>query len=137
MTSLNEAKALLREGNYTCVIVTGSNVFTSKGRGIKPLLEALDKDMDTVSACVADKVVGKAAAFLYELMGISKLYVVTVSEPALKVLERAGIEVEYDKLVPAIRNRTNTGPCPMESAVWEIDDARLAYEILKNKVKGA
>ncbi len=137
MTDLERAKALLKEGNYTCVMVVKTSVFTSEERGIKPLMEILNADVDTSSASAADKVVGKAAAFLYALMGISKLFAYTVSEPALEVLKSAGIEVEYDTLVPAIRNRTNTGYCPMESAVWEIDDARTAYEILKNKVKGA
>ncbi len=137
MNDLERAKTTLEAGGYTCVIVMKTGVFTSAERGIKPLLEILDKDMGTSSACAADKVVGKAAAFLYELMGISKLYAGTLSEPALKVLKSAGIEVEYGACVSAIRNRTDTGYCPMESAVWEIADAKTAYEVLKEKVKGA
>ncbi len=136
MTALEQAKSILHAENYTCVIVMKTGVFTSKERGIKPLLEALNADMDAANACVADKVVGKAAAFLYVLMGISKLYAHTVSEPALSALQDGGIEVEYGELVPAIRNRSNTGQCPMESAVWKVKDAREAREILERKVKG-
>lgn len=133
---LEKAKTLLKKGGHTCVFITNGGVFTSDERGIKPLLDVLNSDMDTANAVVADKVVGKAAAFLYVLMKIETLYAQTVSEPALFVLKRAGIKVEYDTLVPSIRNRAGTGRCPMESAVWKIDDAQEARKILENKVKG-
>ena len=136
MTDLEKAKTLLKEGGYTCVFVTKASVYTSYERGIKPLLKTLNADVGTADAAVADKVVGKAAAFLYELMKIKTLYASTVSAPALDVLKRAKIEVEYETLVPSVRNRAGTGRCPMESAVWEISNAQEAYEVLKNKVEG-
>ncbi len=135
MSDLERAKALLQEGGYTCVFVMQTGVFTSKERGVKPLLDVLNKDMGTLNACVADKVVGKAAAFLYMLMNIAKLYAATVSEPALEVLKKAGVEVQFDHLVPSIKNRANTGQCPMESAVWEVTDAQFAREILEKESK--
>ncbi len=133
---LEKAKALLKEGGHTCVFVTEKGVFTFEERGIKPLWDVLNSDMVTANAAVADKVVGKAAAFLYELMGIGALYAHTVSEAALTVLQRAKIQVEYETLAPCIRNRANTGQCPMESAVWGINDAREARKVLENRVKG-
>ena len=136
MVELEKAKALLKAGGHTCVIVTKTGVFTSDERGVKPLLSALNADVGTANAVVADKVVGKAAAFLYELMKIDALFAFTVSEPALAVLKRAGIYAEYETLVPCIRNRTNTGRCPMESAVWDISDAEEAQKILENKIRG-
>ena len=132
--ALKRAKELLKEGDYTCVFVTKTGEFFSKERGIKPLLKILNADMGTLGAYVADKVVGKAAAFLYEIMEIKALYAATISVPALGVLKRNGIYVEYDVLTENIRNRANTGNCPMESAVWDVTDARLAREILENKV---
>ena len=133
---LQKARTFLKEGGHTCVFIINGEIFTSNERGIKPLLNVLNSDMDTLNAVVADKVVGKAAAFLYELMQIKILYAQTVSEPALSVLKRAGINVEYDTLVSSIRNREKTGRCPMESAVWEIDNAQEARKILENKIKG-
>ena len=137
MVDLEKAKTLLKSKNHTCVFVTEKGIFTSDERGVKPLLNVLNADMGVSNACVADKVVGKAAAFLYELMGIKALFAFTVSEPALEVLKRAGIYIEYETLVPCIRNRTNTGRCPMESAVWDISNAREARKILEDKMKGA
>ena len=134
--SLQKAKLLLRSEEYTCVFLLQNGApFCYKERGIKPLLAALNADMDTTNAVVADKVVGKAAAFLYALMKIKALFVITVSEPALAVLNSAGILVEYENLVPAIRNRDNTGGCPMESAVWDVESAEEARKVLEGKVK--
>ena len=133
MKDLEYAKTFLKKG-YTCAICS-EEVYTSFERGIKPLLEVLNSDMVTLNAVVADKVVGKAAAFLYELMRIKELYAVTISEPALSVLKRAGIEVEFETLVPSIKNRAGTGQCPMETAVWETENAEEAYLILKERVR--
>ena len=136
MVELEKAKALLKAGGHTCVIMTKTGVFTSNERGVKPLLSMLNADMGTANAVVADKIAGKAAAFLYELMKIDALFAFTISEPALEVLKRAGIYAEYETLVPCIRNRTNTGRCPMESAGWDISDAEDAQKILENKIRG-
>ena len=81
MVELEKAKALLKAGGHTCVFLTKTGVFTSNERGVKPLLSVLNADMGTLGAHVADKVVGKAAAFLYELMKIDALFAFTVSEP--------------------------------------------------------
>ena len=133
MKDLEYAKTFLKKG-YTCAICS-EEVYTSFERGIKPLLEVLNSDMVTLNAVAADKVVGKAAAFLYRLMKIKALYALTISEPALSVLKDSGIEVEYETLVSSIQNRAGTGRCPMETAVWETEDADKAYEILQNKVR--
>ena len=37
-------------------------------------------------------------------------------------------------VVPAIRNRTDTGFCPMESAVWDISDPHEAKAALERKI---
>lgn len=123
---LQLAKNLLLDGQHTCVVLLKTERWVSDERGVKPLLTLLNSDMDTTNAFVADKVVGKAAAFLYVAMQVKALFAITVSKPALDVLDGAGIYVEYENLTPAIKNRTNTGYCPMESAVWDIQDAQEA-----------
>lgn len=122
------AQELLRSENYTCVLCKGDRILTDTRRGVKPLLDLLNQNLTDFSA--ADKVVGKAAALLYRLMGISEIYAVVISEPAIRVLEAGGISVHYGSKVPAIRNRSNTGFCPMETAVWDVEDPKLAPKIL-------
>ena len=126
------ARLLLQQGGHTCVLCHADKFYTDDRRGIRPLLEFLEQDRCWQAFCAADKVVGKAAAFLYRLMGIRALYAQVVSEPAARVLQEGNIDLEYDTLVPAIRNRSNTGFCPMETAVWDIQDPAQALAALQN-----
>ena len=117
---LTNARQLLSDGGYTCVLCHGDTIITDTRRGIRPLLELYRSGRDLQNFSAADKVVGKAAAFLYQLMGIKALYAGVVSTPALAVLR--DVPVEFAAEVPAIQNRTQTGFCPMETAVWNIAD---------------
>ena len=117
---LSKARQLLETGSYTCVFCRGDTLLTDNRRGILPLLDLLRSGQNLRDFSAADKVVGKAAAFLYRLMGIKALYAGVISTPALAVLKE--IPVEFAAEVPAIANRSRTGFCPMETAVWDIDD---------------
>lgn len=135
MHDLQFARTLLEKENYTCVICRGEDVLTDRRRGVKPLMELLESGADLQGYSAADKVVGKAAAFLYCLLGVKALHAGILSEPALAVLENAGIPVEYSTLVPAIRNRAGDGFCPMETAVWDLDDPALAPDAIRSTLQ--
>lgn len=129
---LNKAKMLLSKTGSTCVICGNDVIITDKRRGVRPLLDLLDSEATVRGFSAADKVVGKAAAHLYCLLGIEDLYANVISQPALDVLQGAGISLEYGQLVPAIKNRSGDGFCPMESAVWNIEDPREALTAILN-----
>lgn len=135
MGDFERAWALLREEGFTCVLCSGDQVLTSRLRGVKPLLTWLDEGLDLKGFTAADKVVGKAAAFLYVLLGVKEVYAQVMSQPAKAVLEAHGIPNGCEEEVPAIRNRTNTGFCPMETAVWEISDPQEALTAIRQKAK--
>ena len=120
--NLNKAIMLLNSTGNTCVLCGSQAILTDKRRGVRPLLDLLETSTDVSGFSVADKVVGKAAAFLYCLLNIKELYAAVISQPALQVLQEAGITTTYGQLVPAIQNRTKDGFCPMESAVLNLDD---------------
>lgn len=84
--------------------------------------------------CVADLVVGKAAAMLFVKCGIQKVFAKTLSQSGKNVLERYGIECEYETLTEKIINRAGTDICPMEKAVSGTENIDEAYSILKNKL---
>ena len=129
------AKALLDNNKeYTCAACRAEREFVAMEHGIRPLLCWLDEGIDLVGASAADRIVGKAAAFLYVRLGVRAVYAPLMSAPAQETLCANGIEATADKVVPAIRNRTDTGFCPMESAVWEISDPREAELALRRKV---
>ena len=79
-------------------------------------MDFLDSGRDFSGFFAADKVVGRATAFLYCLLGVRQIYAQVLSKGAQQVLEEYGIPYFYDCLVPGIRNRNDTGPCPMEAA---------------------
>ena len=113
---LQKARFLLDTGNYTCVLCHGQQTHTSTHRGVAPLLNWLDQQTDLKGFSAADRVVGKATAYLYCLLGVRCVFARVMSRPALTVLEQHGIPASWEALVDAIENRTKTGPCPMEHA---------------------
>lgn len=121
------AKRLRNAENYTCVLVKGENVYCSRERGVKPLVEWISEGKELRGYAAADKVVGRAAAFLYAYMGISSLYADVLSECGQKVLRDYGITNACGVLVPQIINRAGTGLCPMEEATGK---ARSPLEAL-------
>ena len=134
MTDLEKAKRLLSSEGYTCVLCRGEDVLSSHERGVKPLLELIDTGRCVTDFSGADKVVGKAAAYLYVLLGVTKLYAGVISGHALDVLAKHGIYCEYGQLVPAIRSRDNRGFCPMESCVIGIDNPQEALLAIREKL---
>ena len=130
MDDLSKAKELLKAGGITCALVAGDYEFISNRNGIAPLLELLDDGVDKSGGSVADKIVGKAAALLYALMGVKRVYAEVLSEAGRETLLAHGVEVEYGTLTDKILNRTGDGPCPMENAVKDCSDPIEAKKIL-------
>lgn len=131
MSDLSRAKELVRGGACTCALVCGEKTVISQKRGVLPLLELYDSGEDYSAFSAADKVVGRAAAFMYVLLGVSELHAFIISEPALSVLREGGVRVSFSSRVEAIRNRTNTGLCPMETATRDIDNAEEALMAIR------
>ena len=119
---LNMARSILEQDGCTCVLCNGETVYKSHRRGVAPLMGWLESGTDLKGFSAADKVVGKATAFLYCLLGVKEVYTRVMSEAAAKVLEQQGIPFRYEQLVPAIQNRAGDGLCPMEMATREISD---------------
>ena len=132
---MENAKNLLESGGYTCVITDGNTVLTSTQRGVKPLVQFLESGRDLAGFSAADKVVGRATAYLYVLLGVKNLYAQVVSRPALAVLQENGIDTRYGNLVPNIINRKGDGICPFEAAVMDITDPQNAYAAIRRKMQ--
>ncbi len=118
----------------TCVVCRGDEVCIARERGVKPLLNWLDHGPELAGFCAADKVVGRATAFLYCLLGVTEVYARVMSRPAAQVLREHGIGVEARELVEGIINRRGTGPCPFEAAVLDIQEAPEALEAIRAKL---
>lgn len=129
-----DAKEILTSGGYTCVLTDGQAVYTSTDRGVKPLVQFLEKGQISAGFSAADKVVGRATAYLYVLLKVKEVYSQVISQPAVDVLLENGVAVSYDKLVPNIINRKGDGICPFEAAVQNCSTPQEALPIIHNKM---
>lgn len=133
-TDLTKAIEQLNSGAYTCALCEGDTIYTSTERGVKPLLDWLDNGVNLKGFSAADKVVGKAAAFLYVLLGVKEVYAPVMSESAIYTLARNGVQPYCDKSVKHIINRIGTGFCPMEEAVMDITEPKEAVKSIKQRL---
>ena len=127
------AVALLKEGN-TCALVGEGKTLTSAKRGVAPLLAWLENKENCEGLFAADKVVGRAAAFLYLLLKVEGVHALVISESAEAVFLRFKMPYTFEEKVPAIRNRAGDGFCPMEQAVLEIDEPNDALLAIKKRL---
>lgn len=132
---LIKSKEILQSGNFTCVLVKNNMIYKSTDRGVIPLLNLIETKVDFRGYSASDRVIGKAVAFLYTLLGVKEIYTFVISKSALDVLNKYNIVVYYDKLVEYIINRNCTGICPMEQATKDIKEPYNALSVIKETLK--
>ena len=128
---LQTARQLLEGGDYTCVLCREGVTHTSTRRGVAPLLHWLDEGTDLRDFSAADRVVGRATAYLYHLLGVKAVFARVMSRPAAEVLAAHGIPASWETLVDAIENRQKNGPCPMEYATRNCTNAEDALAAIR------
>lgn len=135
---MNQLTSILHSGNHTLAVRTADgNILTFDGRGIADLLRLLDTEPQALrGAAIADKVVGKAAAALMIAGGVSMLHADTISDQAMQLFSSTAPEtaVAFDKAVPHIINRQQTGWCPMELACRDCLTAEECIVKIKEKL---
>ena len=75
-------KEKMKQEKYTCIIGNGTKEYSSRERGVKPLLGWIEENVDVRGYAAADQVVGRAAALLYARLGVTEVYSRVISEPA-------------------------------------------------------
>jgi hypothetical protein len=131
MSDIEKAKAILKNSDYGCVFCKSDLVYSKTGIGVSPIMDLLNAQTDLSGFCVADKVVGKAAAMLFVFAGIIEVYGEIMSEQAVNYLKQRGKKHSYGKIVDAIMNKKGTDTCPMETAVKDINEPQIAFETIK------
>ena len=132
---IEKARKLLDQGGYTCVICGENLTLTARERGVKPLADWLEEGRNLAGCWAADKVVGKATAYLYCLLKVRGVWARVMSRPALEVLRANGIEARYEELAEHIINRRGDGMCPFEQAVLEAADPTAAWTLIRQKLQ--
>lgn len=128
------AKRLLLENNAALVYCNEDEVNTSHIRGVLNLVMMVKENRSMKGFYCADKVVGKAAAFMYAILKPEELYAFVLSEKAEAVLKKYKVNCFFGEKVPAIINRKGDGFCPMETATEKSETPEQALEVLEKKL---
>ena len=135
-TDLDLARALLiANRDATLVAVRGDEIHVCHERGVKPLLKMIKEGRSLRGFAVADKVVGKAPALLYAVLGPEAVFSPVMSWTGRAVLLASGIATSYDTLVRHIQNKAKTGQCPMDSSVTNVWEPYEAVGVLMDRAQ--
>jgi Domain of unknown function (DUF1893). len=131
----NQIKDLLYSGDYSCIICNQNKIIKLKHKGVSAIYDLYVSNPDSFrNAQVAEKIIGKGLASIFVVGGVKEIFVDVISAPALQVLESANVIVEYNRVVPFIRNWKNTGICPLEDACRNKYSLNSIFGVVKDFV---
>lgn len=114
----------------------GKLIFQSAEKGIKPHLDASRELGEKLhGTIIADKIVGRAAAFLIVHARAVEVHAAVLSKPGMEVLNRYAVPYVIGALVDHVLTEDGRIYCPFESMVQGIDNVDEAYEAIINKMK--
>ena len=135
MNKLDELKKILHSKNASLVVQYKSGEIKEYYQDrILDIKDILSNDGNALNgAIVADKVIGKVAASVLAVAGVYQIYADVISNLAIPILEENNIEYSFFKKVQFIKNKDNTGMCPMESKFKDEKDINKIYKTILNK----
>ncbi len=126
----NEARRLLeKEGASLVLQKKGKLPRIDYQSGLLPLWQAYQEE-NWAGGVLADRVIGRGAAFLAVVMELDSVYSLLMSSGAREVLLTANIDHDWGRMVVRIKDRSGKGICPMEALLKGIEDPEEAVEKL-------
>lgn len=129
MTKLEEVKSILYDKKASLVVGYANGdikeYYKEKIIDIKNIIQKNPKSLK--DAVVADKVLGKVAASILIVAGVKEIYTDVISSLAIPILEENSIKYQYLNKVDYIKNKNNTGMCPMENKFKDENDICKIY----------
>ena len=110
---------ILRREQCSLVVRDASGRVTLYNKkGVRDLENLLDHEPERLrGACLADKVIGKAAAGMVVVGGVRSVYAEVMSRKALPLLQKAKIDYSFGQLVDHIVIPAGDDRCPLEQMV--------------------
>ncbi len=114
-----------KKAQYSLVVVkNGVIVATSQEKGVRGILSVYKNNPETLEgASVADKLMGRAVTMICEVGKVKEIYTPLLSRGGEKILQRAEIVYQADRIVEAIKNRDKTDLCPIEKLTTGTEDS--------------
>lgn len=129
MMKIEKIKEILHQKNASLVVAYADGeikeYYQDRIKDIKSILQENPNALK--GAIVADKVIGKVAASILTVAGVKQIYADVMSQYAIPVLDENGVLYEYSEKVDYIRNKDNTGMCPMENKYKEEKEIHKIY----------
>lgn len=134
-SKLEKAKKRLEEKKATLVVYyANGEIKEYYQKRIIAIKEILNKDpLALKGAVIADRVIGKVAASILIVAGVSQIYAEVISKLAIPLLEENSIPFECKEEVDYIKNQDNTGMCPMEKKYQKEQDIQKIYQEIFQK----
>lgn len=119
--------------NSSLVVYKDGNVQEFQQPGVEPILIYLE-DKDFKGTQVFDRVVGRAAAFLYVYGDADYVYANTISKQAIEIFKKNNIKYEAKNIVDEIQNKDKTDLCPFEKLTKNVENPAQAYGLIYKKM---
>ncbi len=127
---------LVNSENNLMVFRGDELVFSSSGRGIAPLIEAIDTigRENLIGVTTVDRVVGKAAALLNLYMGAVEVHAGVISSGAKVLLSGHGVQYQFLEETDVVKAKDGVVFCPFEKLVWDVSDPEEAYTLIRARL---
>jgi hypothetical protein len=128
-------KALEKQKLTLMVIKDDTVLFKSNKRGIMPLVDLLENNMNNlVGTTVVDRIVGIAVAKLLLWQHVRNIEAQIATRPAIDLLRPSGIKLSYETAVPKLVDPTTRGQDTWEAMSIKHDYPELFYEALRGEL---
>jgi hypothetical protein len=138
---MRDIEIAIRElpGSSLVIVNAGIVLLKKEGKWINPILDAFSELGETLSgSSIADRVIGKAAAAICIVAKIKSVYSPVMGYAAAEMLKNAGVEYQYEVLIPGILNPSGTDLCLAEKTLMHIDDpddaVGLLYKLIRREL---
>ncbi len=123
---------LLHRERCSLVVSNQGRVRTFNKKGVRDLEFLLEHEPQFLrGAVIADKVIGKAAAGMAAVGGVTEIYAEVLSRKALPILDKNHIKYSWATLVDAIVIPEGDNRCPLEQIVAPATTASEVWTLLK------
>ena len=116
----------------TCVLLyKGRIIYESRENNVRPLIRYLmENGIPQKGVILIDKVVGTAVSNLILYCKIKMVYAKVISKPALSLLIKHKVKIDYRELTENILRLDKTDICPLEKTIMGISDYDEAVKTL-------
>lgn len=135
MTDLEKAKDYFYSQKASMVLCKEDDKFITQEKGLTPLINLIESGDDYFEYSACDKVVGRAAAFLYVLLGVKEIHAKVMAKLAIQILDKAEIKYSADEFVDTILDDQLKDTNPLEEVVLRSGSANNALRDLKAYLK--